>query len=63
MEEDKILLTPKQAKDILALSNDGMIHTFRNAPFGLFGADATIESIHNMVKLKKLEKQLMRAVK
>ncbi len=41
----KIILKPEEAKKLLALNN-GMVHTFLNASFGLVGADHSKESIY-----------------
>ncbi len=45
MVEDKILLTPEQAKEVLALNN-GMVHTFLNGSGMLVGADHSKKSIY-----------------
>ncbi len=50
MSEDKIILTKKQAKEILDLK-DGFVHTFKNPHMiGLIGADHSKESIYESIE-------------
>lgn len=48
MENEKILLTPEQAKEVLAL-NRGKVHTFLNGSGMLIGADHSKESIYESI--------------
>ena len=44
--KDKDILTKKQAKDIIAVDKEGMVHTIYNSSFGLIGANHSLESIY-----------------
>ena len=56
MVDKKKLLTPEQAKEILALDNYGMVHTFLNGSGMLIGADYSKKSIYkNIDDAERLE--------
>lgn len=43
--KDKGKITKKQAKEMVAIRGDGMVHTFYNPPIGLVGGDHSVESV------------------
>jgi hypothetical protein len=43
----KKFLTPEQAKSIILVKKDGMVHTFYNIPVGLIGGDHSKKSVHD----------------
>ena len=45
MKKEEDVLTKKQAKEIVLVKEDGMVHTFYNASFGLIGGDHSKESV------------------
>ena len=46
MSDENDMLTKEQAKEMLAVSKNGMVHTFLDAPFGLIGADHSLKSLY-----------------
>ncbi len=44
-EKKDYILTKEQAKEMVLVRDDGMVHTFYNMPFGLIGGDHSKESI------------------
>lgn len=59
--KDNSILTKEEAKKLVFVKDNGMVHTFYNAPFGLIGGDhskkSIFEDINNAFMCKRTGKQ------